>query len=81
MQTKLSKLTAMWEAGDYDGALALASSFPQLGAAKGAVKRERAMRQSPAAYEGMGYNYPAVRAAALAAIATRYGFAPTTEGV
>ena len=72
METKLDKLKKMWTAGEYRGALKLASSWPRLGAHEGKIRQGWAAATNESIYRQMGKDPVALYRAALAAVAERY---------
>lgn len=70
--TKLSRLKALWAAGDKPAALKLAAKFPRLGVHDDAVRKGHAALTNPAFYRELGLDVPALVEAAYAALIVRY---------
>lgn len=73
MQTKLSKLVAMMNAGEWDAAIRFAAKFPDLGAEKAHITRAKDAILNPRFYEQLGRNVPELIAEGRAALLRRYG--------
>lgn len=72
MQTKLSKLKAAAQQGDWQGALRIAARFPQLGTHQAAIKRGHEAFENGRFYEQIGQEPKALVAAGIAALQQRY---------
>jgi hypothetical protein len=75
METKLSKLKAAAEAGDWRGALRIAARFGDLGKEKAAIMRAHEVHANPRLYEQLGKNPDQLVAAGIAALKERYKIA------
>ena len=73
MQTKLSKLKAMMAAGDWRGAVSLASKFADLGAERDAIKRAQMAYTNPVFCQQIKRCPDAAIAEGQAALIRRYG--------
>lgn len=71
--TKLAQLRAAWTGGDKIGALRIAAKFGQLGEHADAIRRGWDAHMRPAFYRQMKRDPEALTAAALTALAARYG--------
>lgn len=74
--TKLSALRAAWDSGDRLAALRIAAKFPRLGEHADAIRRGWDAHNRPAFYRQMKRDPDTLVAAALAAVAARYGLTP-----
>lgn len=72
METKLSKLKAMWAAGDRIGALRMAARFPRLGEEKTVITQAWAAANNPAFYRQLGKSPEDLVEAGMAALVQRY---------
>jgi len=70
--TKISQLRAAAAADDWLGALRIANRFPDLGTHRDAIKRGWEASQRPGFYRQLGKDPPALVAAGIAALRTRY---------
>lgn len=75
MTTKLDKLKARAEAGDWKGALAIAARFPELGEHKAAIVRAHEAGHNPGFYRQIGKNPDDLIAGGIAALKARYRLA------
>ena len=72
METKLSKVKAAMNTGDWEQAIKLAAKFPVLGAHKQAITRAAEAIKHPAFYQQTGRNIPAMIEAGKAALIEKY---------
>lgn len=72
IETKLSKLKAAAEAGDWHKALAIAAKFPELGMHATAIHRAHQAGWNPAWSRQLGRDPAADIAAGIAALKIRY---------
>lgn len=72
METKLSKLKKLFEAGDHIGALRIAAKFPQLGEQKVAITRAWAAVQNPGFYRQLDMDPEVVIQIGINALKRRY---------
>ena len=73
METKLSKLRAAWAAGDKAGALRIAARFHDRSPETKAFKRGADAMNNPDFYKQLGKDPVALRDAAYAAMAAKFG--------
>ena len=72
METKLSKLQAAMDAGDWTAALRIAAKFPRLGEHKLAITQAWAALTNRATYEQMGHDVDSLVSAGVVALRSRY---------
>ncbi len=75
MQTKLSKVKAAFDVGDYQGALYLAAKFPSLGEQRSDIKRAHESYANYGFYKQLGHDIGDLRMKGVMALADRYGWA------
>lgn len=73
METKLSQLVALMEAGEYRKALAFAARFPRLGDQRDAILSGHQAATNPRWYKALGKDPEAIYQAGVAALHARYG--------
>lgn len=73
METKISKLIALYNSGDHSGALTFAAKFPQLGKHKPEITRGADAIKHPNFYKQLGKDPEELRSAGLRALRDRYG--------
>jgi hypothetical protein len=71
-QTKLSKLVAAANAGDWAGALRIAAKFPELGEYKAVIHLAHQCAWNPAFYRQLGRDPETCIADGIAALKARY---------
>lgn len=74
METKLSKVKAAYQAGDYQLALRLAAKFADLGDHRDAIKMGHEAYSNGRFYAQLGKDPEALKIAGRDALAARYGF-------
>lgn len=79
METKLSKVKAAYEAGNYQLALRLAAKFGDLGDQRDAIKSGHECYANAKFYRQLGKDPDALKRAGAAALALRYGWAAPAE--
>lgn len=72
METKISKLRAMAEGGDWQGALRLAATFADLGDHRSEILRAHQAHANARFYAGLGQDPAALIAAGVEALIERY---------
>lgn len=72
MDTKLSKLKAHADMGDWQGALRIAARFPSLGDHRAQIIRAHEAYLRPSFYRQIGKDPEALIAAGIAALRARY---------
>lgn len=72
MQTKISQLRAMMAAGDWPGALRMASRFPQLGAHRAAILDARMAQVNPTFCRALRKDPEQLISAGIEALQVRY---------
>ena len=75
IETKLSKLKAAADAGDWPLALRIAARFSDLGEHKAAIKRAHEAHANARFYRSLGKDPEALIADGIAALRARYGIA------
>lgn len=74
METKLNQLKTAALAGNWQGAVAIAARFPQLGAIRSAVLDAHAAYTNPRFLTQLGKDPEALKAAGAQALRTHYKF-------
>jgi hypothetical protein len=72
METKLSKLKALYLAGDIVGAMRITAQFPNLGAEREAIRTAWDARQSPSLYRQMKHDPDLLWNAGVSAMVAKY---------
>ena len=72
MKTKLSKLKALWAAGDRMAALRMAARFPRLGNQKTEITQAWAAANNPGFYRQLGKNPEELIETGITALMQRY---------